>query len=244
MPKHVLILGCGRSGTSIFGELFETLPEYKYLSEPAFDELLREDFGFPIAAKVPRESVDFPAPAGLSFPLAVLFDLLDHTPVIFWIVRHPLDAISSLRVGISKNWGHHPKPPDWENWLARPLVEQCTHHWSTINGAGFNRVEGHAVVMKFEDLIANPASFAELVCDNVGLQFNGADRKLSEWMERIQNTNNERFVEAKSSRNYSRPDHNARVGRWRENLSDQDVRAIWPIVSDTAEQFGYKLDAR
>ena len=33
-PANVAILGCGRSGTSIFGELFEAIPGYTYYSEP------------------------------------------------------------------------------------------------------------------------------------------------------------------------------------------------------------------
>ena len=39
---HVLILGCGRSGTSIFGELLEHLAPYTYYSEPAFADLQLE----------------------------------------------------------------------------------------------------------------------------------------------------------------------------------------------------------
>ena len=47
-PSHVIILGCGRSGTSIFGELFEHIPGYMYYSEPPFDvvvDLCFEGYG-------------------------------------------------------------------------------------------------------------------------------------------------------------------------------------------------------
>jgi hypothetical protein len=61
---------------------------------------------------------------------------------------------------------------------------------------------------------------------------------LDGWADRVQDSNNERFVEAETSRGYSRPDHSRRVGRWR-NLAE-DVDRAWPIVEDAASaQFGY-----
>ena len=107
MSPSVMILGCGRSGTSIFGELFEQLPDYLYRSEPPFTDVIDDDFASPLAFKIPRESEGFSPDPGLSFPLAAL---LRKRPVMrfFWIVRHPLDTVCSLRVGIGKNWGHHP----------------------------------------------------------------------------------------------------------------------------------------
>ena len=64
-----MILGCGRSGTSIFGELFEALKPYRYQSEPAYEELKWDEDLIPLAVKVPRESVNYLSSPGLSFPL-------------------------------------------------------------------------------------------------------------------------------------------------------------------------------
>ena len=155
-----MILGCGRSGTSIFGELFEHIPVYTYRSEPPFEDVMAADYGRPQAFKVPRDSDRFGKPEpGLSFPLPAMRALRPDMR-FFWIVRHPLDAISSLRVGIAQNWGHHPRPPDWQDWLGRPLVEQCAHHWAFLNRAGYGQVKDVATVVKFEDMIADPAGFA------------------------------------------------------------------------------------
>ena len=118
VPPPVMVLGCGRSGTSIFGELFDHLSIYTYRSEPPFADVVDADFSSPLAFKVPRESEGFAPDTGLSFPLARLRSAAPRMR-FFWIVRHPLDAICSLKVGIGKNWGHHPRPPDWEEWLAR-----------------------------------------------------------------------------------------------------------------------------
>lgn len=237
----VLVLGCGRSGTSIFGELFEGLATYRYQSEPDFAEMLLE-FGPSRAAKVPRESIGFAADPGLSFPLDTL--LSEHpTTRIFWIVRHPFDAVSSLRIGISKDWGHHPRPPDWRSWLGRPLVERCAHHWAYINGHGYRAVREIATVVRFEDMVRRPRAFAEDVCAHIGLDPEGCSDALAVWADRVQDTDNARFVEAQTSRSYSRPDHCVRVGRWRENLDPTEARAVAAIVGGANAAFGYELDA-
>lgn len=127
LPANVLILGCGRSGTSIFGELFDHLSGYTYYSEPDFDSIIETPFDQPVAIKVPRESSRLESTTGLSFPLGLMLDTIPEPRMIYWQVRHPLDAIASLRTGISKNWGHHPRPPDWQDWQHRPLVDQCAH---------------------------------------------------------------------------------------------------------------------
>ena len=241
-PPPVMILGCGRSGTSIFGELFEHIPVYRYQSEPPFEDVMAADYSRPQAFKVPRDSDRFGAPQpGLSFPLGAM---RAHRPDMqfFWIVRHPLDAISSLRIGIAQNWGHHPRPPDWQAWLDRPLVAQCAHHWAFLNTAGYGQVKDLAKVVKFEDMIADPAAFAAGVCHALGLDPADFAETLAAWSDRVQDSNNAKFVEAMTSRGYSRPDHSRRVGRWQENLSAEDVDLAWPIVEAAATPFGYSRD--
>lgn len=241
MLQHVLILGSGRSGTSIFGELFEHLPCYMYLSEPGFDDLLDTPHDSPLAVKVPRRSERYPCTPGLSFPLEMLPRVFRPTLKIFWIVRHPLDVIASLRVGIARNWGHHPRPPDWKGWLRRPLVERCAHHWAHINTVGYERVRDVAEVRRFESMVRNPRDFARAAWSAVGGDGMDATAAIREWSVRVQDTDNEHFVEALTSRSYSRPDHTVRIGRWRENLSVDDVKAVLPLVEETASEFGYAL---
>ncbi|MEM6843908.1 MAG: sulfotransferase domain-containing protein [Bacteroidota bacterium] len=239
-PQHVLILGCGRSGTSIFGELFQHLPQYRYYSEPPFTEVLQLDHLQPAAVKVPRESEGFPSDSGLSFPMSTLTETL--SPLrIFWQVRHPLDTICSLKIGISRNWGHHPRPPDWQRWLDRPLIEQCAHHWNYINSVGFTQVKELAVMTRFEDMIADSLAFARSVGEIIDLDVSSNEPFLKQWAERVQNQNNEKFVEAETSRAYSTRDHSVKVGRWRENLSNEELRLALPIIQETANRFDYEV---
>ncbi len=234
-----MILGCGRSGTSIFGEFFDHNPLYTYRSEPPFEDVMDADYGTPQAFKVPRDSDRFGTPLpGLSFPLAAMRERRPDMR-FFWIVRHPLDAIASLRVGIALDWGHHPRPPDWRDWLDRPLVARCAHHWAFINLHGYGQVRDIAEVVTFEAMISDPRAFARSVCRGLGIDPGEIADALDGWADRVQDTNNERFVEAETSRGYSRPDHSRRVGRWRENLAADEVNLAWPIVAEAAAQFGY-----
>lgn len=236
-----MVLGCGRSGTSIFGELFEGLTPYRYWSEPPFAEVMADRGDRPLAVKVPHESAGFAPDPGLSFPLETYLERFPNA-VLFWIVRHPLDAISSLRVGIGLDWRHHPRPPDWEQWLDRPLVERCAHHWTHINSVGYAQISGRATLVHFEGMISAPYDFAVRVCEVLNLDPARVEPHLRTWAGRVQNTNNEAFVEARTSRNLSRPDHSVRVGRWRENLSEAEIAMARAIAGDTANQMGYTVD--
>jgi hypothetical protein len=237
-----MILGCGRSGTSIFGELFEHLEPYSYWSEPKYGHLWQFDWSGPVAVKAPAEDPEYASTRGLPFPLEHLLENLPDPKRFYWQVRHPLDAICSLRIGIANNWGHHPKPFDWRDWLERPLLERCAHHWNYLNTVGYGAVRTITRVTRFEDFIAAPLEFAEEICREVGLDPEEHRAALEAWADRVQNTNNEKFIEAKTSRNYSRPDHSRRVERWRENLTAEEVRRLTPMVAETARVFGYEMD--
>jgi hypothetical protein len=239
-PANVVILGCGRSGTSIFGELFETLPGYRYWSERYLADV-DSSGGSAIALKVPRTTPGTAPPEGLSVELPELWAAVPAPRVVFWQVRHPLDAICSLRVGIDAGWNHHPRPADWQDWAERPLVERCAHHWATINGPGYDAVRDLAVLNRFEEMLADPWACARRTAATVGLDPDdpAVVEASAAWADRVQDTNNAKFVEAVTSRPLSRPDHRYRVGRWRENLTPHDIAAVQRIVATTAGTFGY-----
>lgn len=242
MVANGLILGCGRSGTSIFGELFATFPGVRSLSEPDLSDLsdLLGVGGGPIVVKVPRTPDGTVAPSGCSVELDDVRQVVRDPLVVWWQVRHPLDAVCSLRVGIDAGWDHHPRPLDWEDWLGRPLVERCAHHWAVINGDGFDHVRDVAIVNRFEEMISDPRACGLRAAESLGMAPSELGDEFERWVDRVQDTDNERFVEAETSRRHSRPDHSRRVGRWRENLSAEEVDAVWRIVADAARRFGYE----
>ncbi|MEM1121036.1 MAG: hypothetical protein AAGJ18_11360 [Bacteroidota bacterium] len=240
-PHHVLILGCGRSGTSIFGEFFQHLSSYTYFSEPPYANLKKMDFSKPIAIKVPEVSADYPPTEGLSFPLEDLYQTIPQPLTIFWQVRHPLDTICSLKVGIAKNWGHHPQPVDWRNWVDKPLIERCAHHWNYLNTVGYEKLAEVAHLSKFEEAILDTQNFARKVANLVKVDAIEEQVNIQNWCNRVQNTNNAKFVEAETSRAYSTKDHKVKVGRWLENMTSEELEIVVPMIQDTAKKFGYDL---
>ena len=241
MSKHVCILGCGRSGTSIFGEFFDHLPHYTYYSEPLFSALGTIDYSTPVAIKVPAQDNEDDFFDGLSFDLQKFIETFPDNHLIFWQVRHPLDAISSLRVGIDDNWGHHPRPGDWRERLSQPLLEKCAYHWNFINTNGYDQVKDRAVINTFEAMVQDPLSTAKKICELANIDFDQYQSQISQWVGRIQDEDNEKFVEAECSRPYSRKDHSKKIGRWKENLSQADIVSILPYVGKGAGNFDYVL---
>ena len=132
-----------------FGELFNHLSTHTYYSEIDFDLYLNKDFSKTIASKIPRENRKYQNTPGLSFPLDVLLERIPNIK-IYWQVRQPLDAICSLRVGISKTWGHHPQPPGYKDWMQKRLLKKYAHHWNYINSIGFASVKKIATVTKLK----------------------------------------------------------------------------------------------
>lgn len=238
-PVHVVILGCGRSGTSIFGELFEDLTPYQYYSEPLYEQLKIFDYRTPIAIKVPKEHEVYPPDSGLSFPLDDLLKTIPTPVQFYWQVRHPLDTICSLKVGISKNWGHHPRPENWQTWQTRPLLEQCAYHWVYLNSVGYAQVAHLVNICRFEEMLTEPLLFAKSIATEVGLAVEKYQEDIQNWAKRVQNENNAQFVEAQTSRPYSTQDHRVKIGRWQENLNQREVRQLIPMIEETAAKFGY-----
>ena len=238
--RPVCILGCGRSGTSIFGELFQSLTPYQYFSEPEWTDFAALDFSSPTAIKVPR-----PGPSttpGLPFLLETFHSIFPSHGVIFWQVRHPLDTICSLKVGISKDWGHHPRPEDYQEWQDRSLVAKCAHHWNYLNTVGFEKIQKQAVVNRFEDMIRDPLKVGLTQTEVTGLDPKMHADEIRVWANRIQDENNDKFVEADCSKPYSRQDHVKKVGRWKENLSKEEIEEVLPIVDPGAKLFDYDLE--
>ena len=132
---------------------------------------------------------------------------------IYWQFRQPLDAIYSLRVGVSKTWGHHPQPPDYKDWMQESLLKKSSHHWNYINSIGYASVKKIAAVTKFEDLVRDSSKFSMDICVQLEIDPELHDLELKSWNRKVQNNNNEDFIEALTSRPYSTQDHHKKINR-------------------------------
>ncbi|MBL8596585.1 MAG: sulfotransferase [Devosia sp.] len=240
MPS-VVVLGCGRSGTSIFGELFDALPQYSYLFEPSLSDLAAaDDLSRPLATKGPRHHDEARHRDGLAFALPELFDILPAPRRIYWMVRHPLDCISSLRPGIAANWSHVPRPANWRDLQSEPLVIQCAAHWAHINSAGYAQIADRARVVRYEDVVAGPMSVATQILADLGLADDAdAAHAVAIWAARV--NDNPGIDEAARQTHWLTTDHSVHVGRWRENLSAAEVAAVRHLIDAPARSFGYLL---
>ena len=63
-------------------------------------------------------------------------------------------------------------------------------------------------------MIADPMAFARAIAQAVGVDPAAVEPHLRRWAARVQDSNGPGFVEAVTSRGYSRPDHARRVERW------------------------------
>jgi hypothetical protein len=241
--RHVVILGSGRSGTSILGELFEALDAYDYRFEPPMVELRSIDYGAgPVAIKVPKDDRTRSSrfSPGLPFDLRELFDTVPEPRALMWIVRHPLDAVCSLRPGIAADWAHNPRPPDFERWLDRPLVERCARHWAYVNGAGHDTVRHLAEVVRYEDLVFAPVPTAMRVLAHAGVSRGAAADAVGRWAATVGNDKGAGAHEARRQ-GWLSGANRRRVGRWQSELDRSDVDRIRPVLASVPTKFGYEV---
>ena len=249
--QNVLILGCGRSGTSILGEFFEKAPGYRYLYQPrlvpgTYAAALGESPGA-IAVnrpRVARESHESQLTPGLPFHWPTLWDAFPSPKVVIWIVRHPFDAVCSLRPGISSDWDHSPRPENWRSLQSAPWEEQCAHHWVNINLWGYDAVKSVARVLRYEDMVADPANSARTLISWIGLPEGAHARETETWITSVGNRKAPSVYEARFQDRWSELNHQFRVGRHRENLDDSQRELIRKLVEPVARKFGYDLSAR
>lgn len=245
---HVLILGAPRSGTSILGELFEMLPQFHYYFEPDiyFLKATREDFvRFRWALKNPidlhhgqRELAVGKRTPGLACDMSELLDITTNFKAV-WIVRHPLDAVASSIPGVTNGWEHGPEPANWESLLGDEPHIRAASMWSWINDAGWHNANElfDVELVRYEDLILRKRETVDRILTHVGgvpLDEPAIDRYIS-----LLNNETGQY-EAKHQVMWVTRDHERRIGRWRETMTEKQVEEVLPMVSDIGKTFGYE----
>lgn len=250
------IVGVARSGTSILGELVAAHPEVKYIFEsyvpwrivgrgvngsdrftadqatPVVRSFIRWWFRWRkgdariIVEKNPRNILRIPFLRAV-FPEAK----------IIHIVRDGRDVACSLVPGLGGRWWAHERPPQWRDIFARYQgVIRCAHAWNEIVRTGLADLAGvpHLQV-RYEDLVARPHDVARQIFDYLGLPLHPA---VTEFCCNIQNST-EGSYQAKYQSVWFRRNHRQRVGRWRENLSEELQREVLQILEPTLRRLGY-----
>jgi hypothetical protein len=118
-------------------------------------------------------------------------------------------------------WWNLSLPPGWRDLTDLPLAEVCAHNWRIHNEAVLRAsrdLAGDAIVVRYEDVRADPAATREKVASVVELPFAPA------W----------RTSELPVVMTQTPPD----PGKWRRHAG-QIIPAL-PIVNDLAAEFGYE----
>jgi hypothetical protein len=251
-----LIIGCARSGTSILGELVAAHPDVRYLheaheiwrkaglgendshrltAEHATPQVVRRirkrfererDDARLLVEKCPRSALRVP------FIRAVLPEAK-----IIHIVRDGRDVSCSLMPGIGGDQWRHLKPPNWRELMARdPGVVRCARAWRTVVEIAIEDLaDVPHLCVRYEDMVADPRDVACRVVGFLGLDEHPA---VLEFCDKIQNTTRGSY-QAQRQEKWSRDDHTFRIGRWRENLSDEQAATIEEILRPVLVRLGY-----
>ncbi len=256
MGNIALIIGCARSGTSILGELVAAHPDVRYLHEaheiwrkagsgedgshrltaehatPRVVRRIRKRFERErgdarlLVEKCPRNTLRVP------FIRAVLPEAK-----IIHIVRDGRDVSCSLMPGIGGDQWRHLKPPGWRDLLAHEHgAVRCARAWRTIVEIALEDLSGvpHLCV-RYEDLVDDPRRVARQVIGFLGLN---QHPDVATFCDKIQNKTRDSY-HAERQEKWFRDDHTVRIGRWRENLADDEAAAVEQIVRPLLVRLGY-----
>ncbi|WP_146103850.1 sulfotransferase family protein [Nonomuraea solani] len=119
-----------------------------------------------------------------------------------------------------KEWWNLSLPPGWQDWVDLPLAEVCARIWLSNNQAvlrAARELAGDGVLVRYEDVKADPAATLERVAQAVELPFADA------WHAR----------ELPVVMTQTRPDPD----KWLRH--EREIHRVLPVVRDLAEQLGY-----
>ena len=263
MPRPAFLVGCARSGTSIFGELLASHPDVAYLFEVSsmWNEVVpeRSDHRLEPADATPeiaRAMYERLSDAAAEQSGAVLLEknpkhvlrvgflarLFPHARFLH-IVRDGRDVVASLMFrNRGDRWGHL-EIPRWRELLARyPDANhiRCAHQWR--DAVSCARREGHVLggdrylEIRYEDLVAQPRDEAERSLEFLGLD---VTPDVEAFASKIQDETQGSYHARKQVRHYVE-NHEKRVGRYEENLTPEQVAEVTDVCGELLAELGYR----
>ena len=260
----VFVLGCARSGTSILGETLAAHPGVHF----CFEDNLIWDRAFPdrvddrltaedaracavrtvledrmarIAAEADGATTVDKNPKH-TLRIGFLAELFPEARFVH-IIRDGRDAVSSLMFrNRGGEWGHL-KIAGWSDLLERFPEKnhvRCAHQWRDSVRAA--RHDGQALgesrygELRFEALVENALETMQGVLDFIGLPMT---TEVEEAAAKIQNATAGSYHAKRQVRHFV-DDHATRVGRHRENLSDEQLAEIMDVCGELLGELGYE----
>ena len=262
IPRPVFLLGCARSGTSIFGEALASHPAVTYLFElsPTWNSLVEEgaDHRLEAAAADPelaRRVYDEFSGHLRGAPGEVLLEKnpkhvlrLPFLAALFpWgrfihIIRDGRDTAASLMFrNRGDGWGHL-QVPGWRDLLQRyPKANhiRCAHQWriavETARCDGALLGGARYLEVCYENLVRSPLAIAGEALAFMGLD---APRAVAEFCRKIQDETEGSYHALKQVRHYV-DNHSRRIGRYCENLDPDQVAEVEEACGEALAELGY-----
>lgn len=262
IERAVFIVGCARSGTSILGEVVAAHPRVTYLYEAS--AIWNKLFPGRPDHRLTEADADPEVVAQLHRELGKLIEdrhrdiLVEKNPKhtlripllnaafpgcrILHLIRDGRDTVASLMFrNRGPEWGHL-KTPGWADILSRHLHEshiRCAHQWrdSVLLGRrdGQRLPGGRYLEVRYESLVLDPLRAVGEVMSFLELEVTEGVRAL---LERIQNETSGSYHAKRQVRHYV-DNHSIRVGRYRENLTEEQVNEVLAVCGDLMRELGY-----
>lgn len=131
------------------------------------------------------------------------------------------------------------RPPEWQELQARyEGVIRCAVAWQSVIQIAMQDLEGsECLEVRYERLVADPQGTARALLKLLNLPPAPA---VCEFAQRIQDRTAGSY-QARFQSQWSRDDHECRVGRWRENLSKEQHDTIHALIGPTLVRLGYEV---
>lgn len=257
--NYFFVIGCARSGTSILGELIASNPNIRYIFEAkrlwelgGLDEndghrLTETNATDPIKKQIkdwfenqaigsqilveknPRNSLRIPYVKAI-FPDAKFIH----------IVRDGRDVACSLVPGCGgKDWNHL-KPPSWKEYSTKyEGATRCAYVWKQVleTALGDLLLVPHLQV-RYEDLLLSPTSVGEEIFRFMGLAMHP---QTLEFCNNITSDTSYPY-HAKYQDRWFQDNHSSRIGRWKNNLSEDEKYNINLLLQPLLTRFGYNTE--
>jgi len=252
-----LIMGCARSGTSILGELIGSHPEVRYkheahsvwnkagLGENGSHRLTAEHATPKVARQIRKRFTEEKGGARLfveKCPRSVLripfIRAVFPEAKLIHIMRDGRDVACSMLPGLGGEEWRHLKPPDWQRLMQEQRgIMRCAHAWKSVMEIALQDLEWEEhFEIKYEELVERPESHVRALMQFLELPEHPA---VFEFCRNIQNETADSYHAEKQVK-WFREDHRARVGRWRENLNDEEARAVEELLRPMMMELEYE----
>lgn len=249
----VFVIGCARSGTSILGELMGSHHKVFYLGErmqatwnkgvetghhymTKNDVTLEREKDIK-SCFVGHESgyVVEKCPPNI-LRISFIHAIFPEAKFIH-IIRDGRDVACSLLPGLANSW-QHLKPPGWhkiERLYDDPLKRGAWLWQSALRLGLIDIFAKDHLQIKYEDLVHDPLGTAVRVFSYLKMVI---DPDVVAFCSKIQNRTIGSY-QAKGQSHWFRNNHKVRVGRWIENIPENQIEEVESLCQPMLERLGY-----